>query len=105
MYIYGSIMGYMCILSWLSPSLSPSLSLSLSLSPPEPKTPVDPCDRVKFILGAEDVDSASTCRVSAADASAPPTTHSIFTELEELKYDHHGNKYVRGKEGGRLKYS
>lgn len=49
-----------------------------------PKTPTDPCDRVKFILGEEE----------GTDAPDAPThtTHSIFTELEELKYDHRDHK-------------
>jgi hypothetical protein len=37
-----------------------------------PRTPVDPCDRVKFILG--DTEEG----------------HHIFTELEELSYSEHG---------------
>ena len=39
-----------------------------------PKTPVDPCDRVKFILGEDD---------------DGPGKHEVFTEMEELSM-HHG---------------
>ena len=49
----------------------------ITLTPLEPVTPSDPCDRVKFILGSEDTESANH----------DPTVHTIFTELEELKYD------------------
>lgn len=57
--------------------------ISLTLLEP-PKTPIDPCDRVKFILGAEEGTDGNTF-----------TAHSIFTELEELHYDEHGQKLVK----------
>lgn len=44
-----------------------------------PKTPMDPCDRVKFILGVEEEDGATT----------GTTPHEVFTELDELCM-HHG---------------
>ena len=44
-----------------------------------PKTPMDPCDRVKFILGGEEEDGAPS----------GTTPHQIFTELDELCM-HHG---------------
>ena len=50
-----------------------------------PRTPVDPCDRVKFILGEETTDGSDSQHIP---------THSLFTELEELCYDEHGDKYV-----------
>ena len=60
-----------------------SLSLLLPFLSSEPKTPLDPCDRVRFILGGEETDNpCDTC------------THSIFTELEELHYDEHDQKCV-----------
>lgn len=46
-----------------------------------PRTPLDPCDRVKFILGEEGLQEDET-------------SHHIFTELEELCYSDHGQKYV-----------
>ena len=55
-----------------------------------PRTPVDPCDRVKFILGEETTDG---------DSQHIPT-HSLFTELEELCYDEHGDK-IEWKETAR----
>ena len=60
-----------------------SLSLLLPFLSSEPKTPLDPCDRVRFILGGEETDNP-------CDAC----THSIFTELEELHYDEHDQKCV-----------
>ena len=51
----------------------------------EPKTPIDPCDRVKFILGTDESDQLDQDHVP----------HTIFTELEELKYDEHDHKYVK----------
>ena len=56
------------------------MNIVSSFLPAEPpKTPVDPCDRVKFILGedGEEVEHES---------------HHIFTELEELCYSEHGQK-------------
>lgn len=47
----------------------------------EPRTPADPCDRVKFILGGDEVDHTHS-----------DGKHSVFTELEELKYDEHDHK-------------
>ena len=47
----------------------------------EPRTPADPCDRVKFILGGDEIDCSHT-----------NGKHSVFTELEELKYDEHDHK-------------
>ena len=44
-----------------------------------PKTPMDPCDRVKFILGGEEEDGT-------ANGTTP---HQVFTELDELCM-HHG---------------
>ena len=44
-----------------------------------PKTPMDPCDRVKFILGVEEEDGATN----------GTTPHQVFTELDELCM-HHG---------------
>ena len=72
--------------------LSPPLSLSLSLTAHSqfplplacPKTPVDPCDRVKFILGEIGEDSTDQ----------PETAHHIFAELEELHYDEHAHWWV-----------
>ena len=53
---------------------------------PEPKTPLDPCDRVKFILEVEtrEGEDSEMCRES----------HSIFTELEELRCDHHNRSDI-----------
>ena len=48
----------------------------------EPRTPADPCDRVKFILGGDEIDY---CHSNNGK-------HSVFTELEELKYDEHDHK-------------
>ena len=67
-----------------------SLSLLLPFLSSEPKTPLDPCDRVRFILGGEETDNP-------CDAC----THSIFTELEELHYDEHDQKCVVGGYGRR----
>ncbi len=52
-----------------------------NLTPLDPTTPCDPCDRVKFILGAADDVDTTGCH--------DPTVHTVFTELEELKYDEH----------------
>ena len=49
----------------------------------EPRTPADPCDRVKFILGGDEIDYTHS-----------NGKHSVFTELEELKYDEHDHKWV-----------
>ena len=46
-----------------------------------PKTPVDPCDRVKFILGD-----------LGDDTTDQETIHPVFTELEELHYDEHAHR-------------
>ena len=48
-----------------------------------PKTPVDPCDRVKFILGD-----------LGDDTTDQETIHPVFTELEELHYDEHAHRQV-----------
>jgi anion exchange protein len=58
------------------PSLDTTDGLVFEVPREPPKTPADPCDRVKFILGGEDVESA--CE-----------SHEVFTELEEL-CTHHG---------------
>ena len=47
----------------------------------EPKTPVDPCDRVKFILETEEGEGEV--------GEGRRESHSLFTELEELRCDHH----------------
>lgn len=59
-----------------------SIPVIVSYQTEPPKTPVDPCDRVKFILGEEGANGSHH------------TAHSIFTELEELHYDEHGQKLV-----------
>ena len=63
--------------------------------PAEPRTPVDPCDRVKFILEGEEREGET--------GEGRKESHTMFTELEELRCHH--NKWGRGKEeeqkGGR----
>lgn len=61
----------------------PYLIFSLSL---DPTTPSDPCDRVKFILGGDHDDQT--------EHHCDGGTHSIFTELEELKYDENEHRLV-----------
>ena len=61
------------------------INMSLPCPPAEPKTPVDPCDRVKFLLEKEEVDEEG--------GESHTGSHSLFTELEELRCDHH-NKYI-----------
>ena len=46
----------------------------------EPKTPVDPCDRVKFILEG--------CEREGEEGEGRRESHSLFTELEELRCHH-----------------
>ena len=46
----------------------------------EPRTPLDPCDRVKFILEKEE---------EGSEGGELGGSHSLFTELEELRCDHH----------------
>ena len=52
----------------------------------EPRTPLDPCDRVKFILEKEE---------EGSEGGELGGSHSLFTELEELRCDHH-NRWVCG---------
>ena len=54
----------------------------------EPKTPIDPCDRVKFILEADEGE--------ADGGEGNKGSHSLFTELEELRCDHH-NRLEEGE--------
>ena len=50
----------------------------------DPTTPVNPCDRVKFILGEEDTAMGGASNSSSSNNMPACSSRQLFTEMDEL---------------------